>query len=379
MTPASPADTAASLPLTGLFRLLIDRGAALGVRDYLDVLRALQAGHGGFTLQRLRWLCVVLWARSEEDHRTINQWFEVITPLPGDSLATIDERLARISSLYAADAKEEPKHRHSPDGPAASIPAHPRLNALPTDGPSPRAMVSIRPESSGQGLGLPRLNACPLLADIYLLRPRPSVSMRQLALLWRRLRRTQRGGAGYELDLEASVRRRCEEGVLRQPAFRPHRRNTARLLVLADASPSMAPWRPFLQALEASLPHGRLGAAALRWFSNVPGSTLGGSAPMEAAEVGRDVLRRFAGASMLVVSDAGSARGGLSPRRVRRTRSFLAGVHAMGFTVAWINPMPQERWRGTSAERIAREGPVMMLPLDGANLLRAVDILRGFR
>jgi len=38
--------------------------------------------------------------------------------------------------------------------------------------------------------------------------------------------------------------------------------------------------------------------------------------------------------------------------------------------------MPAKRWSGTSAAQI-EEGPVLMLPLDGANLARAVDYLRG--
>jgi uncharacterized protein with von Willebrand factor type A (vWA) domain len=45
--------------------------------------------------------------------------------------------------------------------------------------------------------------------------------------------------------------------------------------------------------------------------------------------------------------------------------------------VVWINPMPAQRWSGSSAAQIEREGPVLMLPLDGANLARAVDYLRG--
>jgi uncharacterized protein with von Willebrand factor type A (vWA) domain len=161
------------------------------------------------------------------------------------------------------------------------------------------------------------------LNGTYVLRPRPVLQMRQMALLWRRLRRNQRVGVKQELDLQASVRQRCEEGVLQCPVLRPCRRNTARLLVLADASPSMAPWMPFLQELEASLAHGRLGVAALRWFSNVPGSTLQVSAHLETEEAREDVLRRFAGAAVLVVSDAGSVRGLLSRRRVRRTNAFL--------------------------------------------------------
>ncbi len=379
MTSTPHPGSAAALPLLGLFQRLIEHGAALGVRDYLDALRALEAGHGGSDPARLRRLCEILWARSEEENRTIAQWFDAITPLPGDAMSLLIEQLLQLERRPQSGQPGPRPSASPPDDPSASNPGGADPVAGQKGPPTPRARVSIAAASTGQGLGLPRLDASPLLVGTYVLRPRPVLPMRQLVLLWRRLRRSQRVGVKQELDLQASVRQRCELGVLQRPALRPCRRNTAKLLVLADGSPSMAPWMPFLQVLEASLAHGRLGDAALRWFSNVPGSTLQCSAQLEAVEARQDVLRRFAGAAVLVVSDAGSARGSLSRRRVRLTKAFLASAASWGAQVVWINPMPADRWRGTSAERIAAEGPVMMLPLDGANLARAVDILRGAR
>jgi uncharacterized protein with von Willebrand factor type A (vWA) domain len=370
-TPHPVHAVALPLPMRGLFERLIERGAALGMRDYLDALRALESGHGGCKPARLRRLCEILWARTEEEHRTIAQWFDAITPLPDDALTCLNELLG-------------PRPEPSPlDGPAAANFDGVDAVAGQNGSPNPRARVSFAPAASGEGLGLPRLEASPILAGSFVLRPRPLMPMRQLVLLWRRLRSSQRLGVKQELDLPASVRRRCELGVLQRPVLRACRRNTARLLVLADTSPSMAPWMPFLQVLEASLAHGQLGDVALRWFSNVPGSTLQGSALLEAVppapEMRQEVLRRFAGAAVLVVSDAGSARGGHSRRRVRRTQAFLESAARWGCRLVWINPMPAPRWSGTSAERIAAEGPVLMLPLDGPNLSRAVDILLGAR
>lgn len=354
-TPHPDPAAALPLPLRGLFERLIERGAALGLRDYLDALRALEGGHGGCEPERLRRLCERLWARTEEEHRTIAQWFEAITPLPHDAWTGLNE----LQGL-----QPEP----SSPGDPASNPGGGDLQTEPNAPSMPRARVSFAPAATEQGLGLPRLEASPLLLDTFVLRPRPLLPMRSLALLWRRLRRHQRLGVKQELDLPASIRRRCALGVLQRPVLRPCRRNTARLLVLADTSPSMAPWLPFLQELEASLAHGRLGDFALHRFSNVPGT-----------ERREELLRRFAGAAVLVVSDAGSARGGQSRRRVRRTKAFLESASRWGCRLVWINPMPAPRWSGTSAEPIAAEGPVLMLPLDGPNLSRAVDILLGAR
>jgi uncharacterized protein with von Willebrand factor type A (vWA) domain len=373
------------LPLLGLFQRLIDRGAALGGRDYLDGLRALEAGYGGCEPARLRKLAAILWARTDDDHRTIDEWFAAITPWPDEALVELNEQLRQLEDRPRWQGSE-PRSVAS----AASTPAGAESGATaattPREDPAtPRVRLAIAPASTGQGLGLPRLEANPPLLGTYGLQPRPLLQMRQLALLWRRLRRNQRLGVKQELDLQASLRARCELGVLLRPVLRPCRRNTAKLLILADASPSMAPWQPFLKVLEASLAYGRLGDAALSWFANVPGSSLRVAAPPQATvarqtarqESLRELLRRFAGGALLVLSDAGSARGLQSRRRVSRTKAFLETAANLGIEVVWINPMPERRWGGSSAAQIAREGPVLMLPLDEENLARAVDHLRG--
>lgn len=385
MTSTLQPASAAALPLLGLFQRLIDRGAALGGRDYLDGLRALEAGYGGCEPARLRKLAAILWARTDDDHRTIDEWFAAITPWPDEALVELNEQLRQLEDRPRWQGSE-PRSVAS----AASTPAGAESGATaattPREDPAtPRVRLAIAPASTGQGLGLPRLEANPPLLGTYGLQPRPLLQMRQLALLWRRLRRNQRLGVKQELDLQASLRARCELGVLLRPVLRPCRRNTAKLLILADASPSMAPWQPFLKVLEASLAHGRLGDAALSWFANVPGSSLRVAAPPQATvarqtarqESLRELLRRFAGGALLVLSDAGSARGLQSRRRVSRTKAFLETAANLGIEVVWINPMPERRWGGSSAAQIAREGPVLMLPLDEENLARAVDHLRG--
>lgn len=383
-SPPRPA-CATALPLLGLFQRLIERGAALGGRDYLDALRALEAGYGGCEPARLRKLAAILWARTDDDHRTIDEWFAAITPWPDEALAELNEQLRQLEDRPRWQGSE-PRPVASAAGTPAGAESGATAATTPREDPAtPRVRLAIAPASTGLGLGLPRLEANPRLVGSYGLQPRPVLQMRQLALLWRRLRRYKRLGLKQELDLQASLLARCELGVLPRPVLRPCRRNTAKLLVLADVSPSMAPWLPFLRELEASLAHGRLGDAALGWFANVPGSSLRVAAPPQATvarqtarqESLRELLRRFAGGALLVLSDAGSARGLQSRRRVSRTKAFLETAANLGIEVVWINPMPERRWGGSSAAQIAREGPVLMLPLDGVNLARAVDYLRG--
>jgi hypothetical protein len=78
---------------------------------------------------------------------------------------------------------------------------------------------------------------------------------------------------------------------------------------------------------------------------------------------------------VVVLSDAGAARGRLDAVRTLAAVAFARGLRTGGHRVVWLNPMPPSSWTGTSAGQLARHVP--MLPLTGPGLHRAVDVLRG--
>lgn len=375
--------------LHGLFRELVANGVPIGIRDYLDGIRALRLGYGqcGVALpgedgmrQALCALARTLWARSDEEHRLISRWFARIPAPPGALVEEVDAALDAF--------EEEALPRHTPDTLAPGQPDT-RANYAtgkrggetgPVDDTNdqtvPRVRVRFESAQEGGGLPVPRLEVAPVMGEDYVLNPQTLVSLRDLAVLWRRYRRSTRSGPRTELDLGATVGERCRRGLLLKPVCRPRRGNSARLLILADASPSMDPWRPFLATLADSLHFGRLRYDVF-YFANQPRKQLFASPDLRAPQDRDEVLRRHAGAGLLILSDAGSARGYLNRRRATQTVDFLAGAITCCPAAVWLNPMPRARWAGTTAARIAAETRVPMLPLDASQLLRAVDILRG--
>jgi uncharacterized protein with von Willebrand factor type A (vWA) domain len=235
--------------LLGLFRELKANGVPVGTRDYLDGVEALRLGFGQGDRAALRDLASALWGRSDEERRLIGRWFDVLPPPDGALIATIDDELdARdattdqaIASPAAATAR-----------PAAPTPAGggPVLGAAPgatvdtSAAQAARARVSFAATREGSGLPIPRLASAPQIGEDYVLNPQPLISPRDMAVLWRRYRRSTRHGPRTEMDLAATLRERCRRGLLCRPVCRPRRSNSARLLILADASPSMDPWRP---------------------------------------------------------------------------------------------------------------------------------------
>ncbi|MBL8398918.1 MAG: VWA domain-containing protein [Candidatus Accumulibacter sp.] len=365
-------------PLLGLFRELLANGVPVGTRDYLDGLRALRLGFGQGDRQALQALALALWARCDEERRLITRWFDGL-PLPGQVLldavddalttgaAAGDDEVAGEGQASAAPTRRKPDGSTPPTG-------EPRPVVPPVEA---RARVSFAGTHAGGGLPVPRLPVEPVIGEDYVLHPQTLVSLRDMAVLWRRYRRSTRRGPPSELDLAATIRERCRRGVLAQPVCRPRRANSARLLVLADTSASMDPWRPFLATLADSLPLGRLASAELRYFTNLPRRHLFADTDFADSQPCREVLRRHAGAGLLVLSDAGSARGYLNRRRALQTAAFLAEAASLFPAIVWLNPMPRTRWAGTTAALVAAGANVSMLPLDAAHLLRAVDILRG--
>lgn len=104
----------------------------------------------------------------------------------------------------------------------------------------------------------------------YQLTPRLPISPRDMAGVWRQLRRPQRVGVPEELDVEGTINTIYRSGLLLRPLLQPPRRNQARLVVLVDQQGSMAPFAPLIEAaIESILRGGLLGKTSLYYFRHL--------------------------------------------------------------------------------------------------------------
>jgi uncharacterized protein len=359
--------------LEGVFRELIRRQVPLGTRDYLDSLRALQLGFGGQSREHLRMLCHRLWARSDIERRAIDVAFALVAEPAADDA----EARELEAALQGPTARQRPGPATRRTEPSAS-PDHKPAGGTPSTY-DPRAGAAFVPAADPDAIPLPPAGIEPLGRETYVLQPQTVVSERDLTVMWRRMRSFTRRGPGRELDIEKTIRERCRCGVLPQAVLRPSRRNTAGLLVFADTSPSMAPWRPFLSVLADSLALGRLRAQQVFYFSNLPRNWLFHEPTLDERINLDEIARRYAGLPLLIVSDGGAARGHFSPQRVRQTMAFVERITGHFQPIVWLNPMPRPRWNGTSAAILVDESRISVVPLDKEALIRAMDLLRGER
>ncbi len=348
------------LPLESLFLYLVnDRGLSLTVRDYQDALRALALGFGGRDRRSLLHLLETLWARSDEESRQLNLLFHGI-PIP------TDEEVAAWTGQETDPKQTADDHREGCDD-----------RETPVDETQVPQIEFSAPTQTG--LGLPQAQVIPSGREPFILQPRPPVSLRSLIVIWRRFRRALRSGPKVELDLGATIAEQSRRGFLDQPVLVPARRNLARLVVLVDVSPSMTAWQPWNPILAESLRESRLGLAVLYYFHNVPGERLYATDTLTGPGSTEDLLERHADSTLLIVSDAGAARGRRDRERIETTSRFLDRVSGQWQPVAWVNPMPRRRWKGTSADRIARFPNLTMTELTEDGLVQAIDLLRGQR
>jgi uncharacterized protein with von Willebrand factor type A (vWA) domain len=245
-----------------------------------------------------------------------------------------------------------------------------------------------------------------------ILSPRYIVSYRQVAQAWRRLRRFERQGPKTELDIQATIDLRCRSGTVSPLVLRPIRRNVVRLLLLVDRRVSMVPFHQFTDnaVCKAIRESGRFAQVSTFYFHDTPtgkrgqentallrrlserlfpplapvlgeiqrlrnGSLYQDPGLLKPLPLEETLSIHGAGATVVIVSDAGAARGNHDTIRLFDTLAFLKTLYAHSRQVVWLNPLPQSRWQGSSAAQLSRFVP--MFPVDRDGLYQAVNVLRG--
>ena len=351
------------LPLQGLYLYLVRSGFPLSVRDYEDAVRALRLGHGIGSRQALLTLCLTLWARDDEEASRLRGAFNRFAR----------PRREEVDQLTGAGGNAGAVAGSPPADPATGQAHRPREGAAAGPNGAPRAEFGAASEA---GVALPSVQVRLPALQNYIFEPKPPLAMRSLVIAWRRYRLAQRSGPPVELDIEATVAEQCRTGWLLQPVLVPARRNQARLLLLVDASASMRAWQGLNAPLVESLRHSRLKQSQLFYFDNDPLEGLYEQASLGRAFACDEVLRAHGDAAVLVLGDAGAARGRRDRQRLAGTRQFVQLVRSHGARLAWLNPMPRARW-GDAARPLHPVAPMEELGEDG--LTRAIDFLRGAR
>jgi uncharacterized protein len=269
------------------------------------------------------------------------------------------------------------------DAPASSAPAEtprPTAEAEQRAG-DPKPRLDPQPAATEQEWG-----ALPVHAPLtpsgrdrqYDLQSYGPVSRRAMAYGWRQLRRPLADGPADVLDVETTVARAARQGFFLAPVYGRRERNHAHLLLLIDQGGSMTPLHRFSRDLveTACAAQSTLARVEVVYFHNVPGEYVYDDPHLTYPRPRDDALAGCRDdTSVLIVSDAGAVRGRREQARIRATTAVLFRLKQITPLLAWLNPMPQTRWPGTSAQIIKRLVPMYQMDWDGFS--SAIDLLRG--
>lgn len=354
--------------VTQAFLRLRRSGFNLGLEEYFAALE-LVVGESEFSANEssLKQALKLLWCDSRSEQAQFD-------PLWEEVLSQIAARTSVVEEVL-----DDRSDSHRPDMGGFSAPQSSGLDEQPSlaEERQPVERQEGIAELSAQPIRAPFTPAeidNPMQLESYW-----PVSRRSMSYGWRYLRRSRVEGPAVSLDIEATVRQATEQGFYLAPVMRQREFNRAQLLLLLDQNGSMVPFHRFCRDLvetaiyDSSLQDEQVTA---RYFHNAPVDYLYRDAFLTELVALDEVLADCSNdTSVLIVSDAGAARGFRRLERIQAVTRFLMGLRRRTSLVAWLNPMPIERWESSSAAILANLVPMFQMDDDG--LGNAIDVVRG--
>lgn len=365
-------------PLLALFQALRRRGFPLGISEYTLSLNALAKGVVGDSRWDVLFMIQTLWGKTREDQALIADLYNQLLP-----------REITPQVLESLESQSQPGELTPPDSGDVRY-TNPRLSEnwerqsqMGDVVPDEPAMANVLPFRSvgidGDGtLDVPMLQDMVMHFSFDFTGALP-ITRRQMKRAWRYYRRMQRTGLATELDIETTIRDMHRTGVLLKPGMVSRRVNTARVVIFVDEGGSMIPFRQLTTELLDTAERSGLAEVRIYTFYNLVRHMVRKNTQSREPVFLNRLLESVGGAGVLIVSDGGAARGNLDEDRVKTTIRFIERLRRAAPQVVWLNPVPQDRWRNTSADAIRTRSGVPMFPLDRTGLDAAIDALRGRR
>ena len=352
--------TEISLPLFDLFQELREP-LSLQPEQYFWLLEAIKKGFGGSDIDDLKSICRLLWLKSvnseaENKFETIfNQYLQENQKLtPSSTAPSVDRTQEKDATNKTVGNHQEGKKTTPTYQPASNksiIPQNTASQIRLTSAYQTAPPIDITESKQGYIL---KVSDFPFLE-------------RQTRHSWLRLRQPLRRGKTPEIDITATVQKIGRDGICLQPEYKPQRLNQTQLIFLEDREGSMIPFRPIIDRLFNTVEPKKFASVNRYYFRNCPRDFVylqpKGTEVLPLERLPLERQRTV----LVIISDAGAARGGYNPQRVEMTQALLDKLQPQVKSLLWLNPIPSLRWRGTTAAAICKllEGRMFELPQGG--------------
>lgn len=323
-------------------------------------------------------LCKILWLTKSEYEASFNQLFkEEVLALCKSLTGSNKENTSNITPPIVPTkppASTEAKGTSSGDGSEAEV-SNPQIplaeeSNQPLDKNVTLYLQFSDAEEDESGSPSPNQDLeTEFLSNSYIFSDKYSALLdRRLQQKWKYLRsRNSIKKASNQLDIAATVQEKAKWRIINSPKYLVDRVSKPNILLLIDRSSSMVAFeyleQHLIEALKVSLPKTKPHVA---YFFN----TLDSFYQKQGLGVQELLTRRREDKfTVIVLSDAGAARGSSNPTRIRIIRTFIQQVRSRGHSMIWLNPFPEERWSTSSAEYIAYFVDMLAISLKGLKSL----------
>ncbi len=356
------------LILKRVFNRLRRDGFNLGMGEYMAAVEAVEVGWGSTQDELLDALCL-LWCNSLAEQSRLRILWDTV-----------------VASSEQKPPQEQPEEEIKIPPPAKSDYSEktpPPTKSDYSEKPPSREEVKTQPVSTTkttQEIAAQPVKSPFIPADIeedvefenYWL-----LSRRQMVYAWRYLRRLVADGQQDVLDVNQTVEKAAKQGFFLQPVYRRREKNHAHLLLLIDQEGSMTPFHRFTRDLVDTVKYeSDIERVDVVYFHNTPAESIYKDSNLTAPIPLNEVLAGCDNDSkVLVISDAGAARGYRRMGRVRAITEVLFDIKEYTNLIAWLNPMPKQRWDSSSAQIISHLVP--MFPMNKEGLAQAISVVQG--
>ena len=369
------------LPMYVFFERLRENQFPLGIGEYQLFLNALQHGFGLnpqtsiFGKDKILRLCKLIWLKPDQSIQLFEELFEAAYFFEATNSNSISKPITSPTSDNLEDDNSIKIEDNKPQNETRNLPSKetPKPESIQFDTTQEQEIsnqsVSVKLAmgqneigrdldiNSGQKIDLEKSKF--LFSQHYY--PINQRKTQQNLRLFPKFRYTYNT---LHIDIEATINKTIEKGIFTEALFQKAKNNTAQLLLLIDHQGSMIAFQNLAAYLKSQIEKAlNINSTKNKstfnsfYFYNLPRKHLYKNMAHTKAESIDNVINNLRGKdiSIIVFSDAGAARGRYNTKRIIATQAFLRDFHECTHKIAWLNPMPKERWEDTSAEEISKQ------------------------
>ena len=376
------------LPLYHFFCLLKEhKDFQLGLEEYLCLIEVLQKDTSYFQAEKLLTLCQLLWLKPNQNKNLFIRLFELA--VQEDIVYDSDDKIKKNEQkkkddfddhVTLIDDEVEPKNANDDYEEVESFVEEDRL------------FLTITSSTKGQSKKVNSEESLVAPYKVYISNKYYFLSTHQLGQEWRFLKKEKIADHSSELNIKQTIKYAVKKGgAIWKLFYHPQKQNNAKLVALVDNKGSMMPFQNLVnEILFAAHKMAEIDVSTF-YFYNVPSkekkenpadptdyilytSKAHSRYKLLQTEL-KKILNKNPDTAILLFSDAGAARGALQTNRIYDSAEFIQTLKQFTPKIACLNPIPEDRWIGTTASFVRDFVP--MFEATEIGLKNAIKVLRG--